>query len=88
MGCPTSDGREIIAQAYRVAMNMLAQGKPGGVESVELTRCLVAGILDIAKTGETDPAHLARYAVLRCQLLANAKAIPTEGPLPGKTSLC
>lgn len=82
MGCPSSDGKEVVAQAYRIAMQTL--GKPVNVPDIELTKCLIAGILDLAKTGESDPVHLARYAVLRCQLLANAKAIPTAGGSAGE----
>ena len=82
MSCMTSDGKETIARAYALAMKEL--GRSTGVTNIELTKCVMTGILDLATTGQSDPVQLAHYAVLRCQLLVDAKALHTEGPLPGK----
>ena len=81
MSCTTSDGKEIVAKAYALAMKEL--GRPVGVANIELTKCVMTGILDLATTGQSDPVQLAHYAVLRCQLLVDAKALRTEGPLRG-----
>ena len=77
MSCATSDGKETIARAYALAMKEL--GRPVGVSNINLTKCVMTGILDLATTGQSDPVQLAHYAVLRCQLLVDAHALQQEG---------
>ena len=65
---PSADGREIIAAAYRLAIITITGREPGCYSpDHDLTRCLLAGIIDLAITGQSDPEHLARHAVRLCR---------------------
>lgn len=64
----SSDGREIVAEAFKLAMiELTGSADPDKNLNPNVGRCVMAGIVELAKTGQSDPIRLARYAVTFCR---------------------
>jgi hypothetical protein len=63
----SADGREIIAEAFRLAMLGMTGKEPRSNENTKLSQCLLKGIVQLATTGQSDPVRLASHAVSLCR---------------------
>ena len=67
MAVTSADGREVIAEAFRLAVRGMTGRDPEFNRDNHLSQCLLKGIVQLAMTGQNVPVRLAWHAVSLCR---------------------
>jgi hypothetical protein len=63
----SADGREVIAEAFRLAVMGMTGQEPRLNKDNHLSQCLLKSIVQLATMGQTDPVRLAWHAISLCR---------------------